>query len=130
MKALDRLLSNPYLHAEREHIYTNMARWLLCSPRPVIVVDWSDLKANKSWCLLRAAVPVGGRTLTILDMVFSGKQQGTPAAEKLFLHRLKQLVPPACKPIVAPMRAFATHGFVEWKRWDGIGSDVCATAHS
>ncbi|MCE4369393.1 IS4 family transposase, partial [Xanthomonas hortorum pv. vitians] len=37
--------------------------------QPVIVIDWSDLKPDKSWCLLRAAVPVGGRTLTLLDMV-------------------------------------------------------------
>jgi len=42
----------------------------------VIVIDWSDLKADKAWCLLRAAVPIGGRTLPVLDMVFPGKQQG------------------------------------------------------
>ena len=70
LKALDRLLSNPRLHVERESLYANMARWLLRGPHPVIVVDWSDLKADKSWCLLRAAVPVDGRTLTILDMFF------------------------------------------------------------
>lgn len=123
LKALDRLLSNPHLHAEREHIYTNMARWLLCSPRPVIVVDWSDLKANKSWCLLRAAVPVGGRTLTILDMVFSGKQQGTPAAEKLFLRRLKQLIPPTCQPIVVTDAGFRNPWFraVEAMGWHWVG---------
>jgi hypothetical protein len=50
-----------------------------------------DLKADKAWCLLRAAVPVGGRTLPVLDMVFPGKQQGTPAAEKRFLQRLRHL---------------------------------------
>lgn len=81
LKALDRLLCNPHLHVKRESLYANMARWLLRGPHPVIVVDWSDLKADKSWCLLRAAVPIGGRTLTILDMVFTGKQQGSPAAE-------------------------------------------------
>ncbi|OLK33606.1 transposase, partial [Xanthomonas oryzae pv. oryzae] len=62
-----------------------MAHWLLRGDQPVIVIDWSDLKPDKSWCLLRAAVPVGGRTLTLLDMVVSGKQQGSPGAEKRFL---------------------------------------------
>jgi hypothetical protein len=53
----DRLLSNRHLHREREQIYADMARWLLRSERPVIVIDWSDLKADKARCLLRAAVP-------------------------------------------------------------------------
>jgi hypothetical protein len=33
-------------------------------------------------------MPVGGRTLPILDMVFAGGQQGSPKAEKHFLQRL------------------------------------------
>ncbi|WP_172955747.1 hypothetical protein [Xanthomonas citri] len=31
----------------------------------MIVIDWSDLKPGKSWCLLRGAVPIGGRTLAL-----------------------------------------------------------------
>lgn len=70
LKALDRLLSNGHLHAEREQIYAGMARWLARSAHPVIVIDWSDLERDGSWFLLRAAIPVGGRTLPLLDMVF------------------------------------------------------------
>ena len=80
LKALDRLLGNRHLHAEREHVHGAMARWLLRGPHPVIVLDWCDLKADRRWHLLGAAVPVGGRTLTILDMVFPDGQQGSPAA--------------------------------------------------
>ena len=111
LKALDRLLSNPRLHVERESLYADMARWLLRGPHPVIVVDWSDLKADKSWCLLRAAVPIGGRTLTILDMVFAGKQQGSPAAEKYFLQRLKTLVPDGATPILITDAGFRNPWF-------------------
>lgn len=78
LKACDRLLSNRHLHAERERIYAGMARWLLGSERPVIVIDWSDLKADKSWCLLRAAVPVGGRTLPVLDWCFPVRRPTRP----------------------------------------------------
>lgn len=88
LKALDRLLSNRHLHAEREHIYQAMTRWLVRSKQPTIVIDWSDLKSDRSRHLLRAAIPVGGRSLPILDMVFPNGQQGSPKAEKRFLQRL------------------------------------------
>ncbi|MBC3973398.1 hypothetical protein [Xanthomonas translucens] len=63
-KRLDRLLSNPRLHAERERLYGGMVRWLVRSPTPVIAVDWCRLEGDGRWHVLRAAVPVGGRTLT------------------------------------------------------------------
>jgi len=62
LKALDRLLGNHHLHAEREHIYRAMTQWLVRNKQPVIVIDWSDLKQDRSWHLLRAAIPVGGRS--------------------------------------------------------------------
>ena len=77
-----------------------MAHWLVRGSRPIIIVDWSELKADRSWHLLRAAVPVGGRTLTLLDMVFPVGQQGSPQAEKPFLHRLAQVVSPGVCPIL------------------------------
>jgi DDE family transposase len=123
LKAFDRLLSNRHLHQEREQIYADMARWLLRSERPVIVIDWSDLKADKAWCLLRAAVPIGGRTLPVLDMVFPGKQQGTPAAEKLFLERLRTLIPGAVRPILITDAGFRRPWFqaVAAMGWDWVG---------
>ena len=87
LKALDRLLSNRHLHAEREQIYRRIVHWLVRSTQPIIIIDWSDLKEDRSWHLLRAAMPVGGRTLPILDMVFPGGMQGSPKAERIFLQR-------------------------------------------
>jgi hypothetical protein len=123
LKAFDRLLSNRHLHREREQIYADMARWLLRSERPVIVIDWSDLKADKAWCLLRAAVPIGGRTLPVLDMIFPGKQQGTPAAEKLFLERLRSLIPRTVRPILVTDAGFRRPWFhaVSAMGWDWVG---------
>lgn len=123
LKALDRLLGNPHLHVQREHLYADMARWLLRGPQPVIIVDWSDLKANKAWSVLRAAVPVGGRTLTILDMVFPGTQQGSPAAEKHFLERLKTVIPDAATPILVTDAGFRNPWFrvVAGMGWHWIG---------
>jgi len=123
LKAFDRLLSNHHLHAERERLYAGMARWLLRGEQPVIVIDWSDLKADKSWCLLRAAVPIGGRTLPVLDMVFPGSQAGSPAAEQRFLQRLRHLVPVGATPILVTDAGFRSPWFraVEKHGWYWLG---------
>lgn len=123
LKAFDRLLSNRRLHGERERIYADMARWLLRGERPVIVIDWSDLKEDKRWCLLRAAVPIGGRTLPVLDMVFPGKEQGTPAAEKRFLLRLQALVPQGARPVLVTDAGFRSPWFraVSEMSWYWVG---------
>ncbi|MXV06312.1 MULTISPECIES: IS4 family transposase [unclassified Xanthomonas] len=123
LKAFDRLLSNRRLHDESERIYADMARWLLRGQRPVIVIDWSDLKEDRSWCLLRAAVPIGGRTLPVLDMVFPGKQQGSPTAEKRFLKRPATLMPRHVRPILITDAGFRSPWFraVCAQGWDWLG---------
>ncbi|SOO26325.1 hypothetical protein XFF6991_530174 [Xanthomonas phaseoli pv. phaseoli] len=35
------------LACERAAIDQEMARWLLRSPQPVMIIDWSDLKPDK-----------------------------------------------------------------------------------
>ena len=123
LKALDRLLGNRHLHAEREHIYHAMTRWLVRSKRPVIVIDWSDLKSDRSWHLLRAAIPVGGRTLPILDMVFPNGQQGSPKAEKQFLKRLADVLPGDSRPVLVTDAGFRGPWFraVEARGWQWLG---------
>ena len=123
LKALDRLLGNQHLHAERGAIYQVMARWLVRSKQPIIVIDWSDLKQDGSWHLLRAAIPVGGRTLPILDMVFPPSQQGSRKAEEQFLRRLAQVLPTEACPILVTDAGFRTPWFraVEAMGWHWLG---------
>lgn len=123
LKALDRLLGNTHLHAEREHIYSAMTRWLVRRKLPTIVIDWSDLKSARSWHLLRAAIPVGGRTLPILDIVFPAGQQGSPKAEGLFLHHRARLLPNGVRPILVTDAGFRGPWFraVEALGWQWLG---------
>ena len=123
LKAFDRLLGNRHLHLERHAIDQEMARWLLRGQQPVILIDWSDLKPDKSWCLLRAAVPVGGRTLTLMDMVFPGREQGSPGAEKRFLQQLRKLVPEQLTPILVTDAGFRSPWFraVSALGWHWVG---------
>jgi len=129
-------LGNRYLRVEREHIYKAMARWLVRSKQPTIVIDWSDLKSDRSWHLLRAAIPVGGRSLPILDMVFPGGRQGSPKAEKQFLQRLAQVFPDDTHPILVTDAGFrgpwltgyaVERHFGRSRRWAGNGWAACAT---
>jgi hypothetical protein len=123
LKALDRLLGNRHLHVEREHLYKAMARWLVRNKQPTIVIDWSDLKSDRSWHLLRAAIPVGGRSLPILDMVFPNGQQGSPKAEKQFLQRLAQILTDDVRPILVTDAGFRGPWFraVEAMGWQWLG---------
>lgn len=123
LKAFDRLLSNRHLHAERSSLHAAMAAWLLRQPQPVIVVDWCDLKVDRSQHLLRAAVAVGGRTLTLLDAVFPDGMQGSPVAEKQFLRQLAALIPAGCTPILVTDAGFRAPWFrqVEAMGWHWLG---------
>lgn len=123
LKALDRLLGNRHLHAEHQSIHAAMARWLVRSKQPVIVVDWSELKQDRSWHLLRAAIPVGGRTLPILDMVFPAGKQGSPTAEKQFLQRLADVLPEGVVPVLVTDAGFRGPWFraVEAMGWRWLG---------
>lgn len=62
----DRLLGNRHLYAQRHTLY--QARGRVSRIRiaaPLLLSDWSDLKADQSRHLRRAARPVGGRGLTL-----------------------------------------------------------------
>lgn len=106
LKRLDRLLGNDHLHAERERFYAAAAQWLVRTPQPVIVVDWCRLKAEGRWYLLRAAVPVGGRTLTVLEWVCSEAELTSPVVERRFLQALHQVVPAGVQPVIVTDAGF------------------------
>jgi hypothetical protein len=61
--------------------------------------------------------------LTLLDMVFSGKEQGSPKAEKQFLQRLHALIPADVCPILVTDAGFRTPWFraVEAQGWHWLG---------
>jgi hypothetical protein len=128
LKRLDRLLGNRHLHAERERVFAGMAQWLVRSARPTLIVDWCRLKDDGRWHLLRAAVPVGGRTLTVFEMVFPERMQGSPKAEWCFLQRLRAVLPPGTRPVLVTDAGFRAPWCRAVERLGGTGSLACATA--
>ena len=123
LKRLDRLLSNPHLHQERVWLYRALAHRAIQTSQPLIVVDWSVLKPDESWHLLRAAIAVGGRTLTLYEEVHCYRTQQSPAVHRTFLRRLQQVLPAQCRPIIVTDAGFRCPWFREVQAlgWHWVG---------
>ncbi len=124
IKRADRLLSNRRLQRERQDIYASLTQLLIgMKQRPVIIIDWSDMDECKRHFLLRASVPVGGRSLTLYEEVHTVKSKKKPKTHQQFLQTLKSLLPPNCRPILVTDAGFRTPWFkqVEALGWDWVG---------
>lgn len=124
IKAVDRLLGNQHLHGERDAIYAAIARTLLLGNlRPVVIVDWSDFELGRQWLMLKAAVPVGGRAISIYERVYPFKRYNSPGAHREFLRALRAILPDGCRPIIVTDAGFRGPWFraVEAYGWDWVG---------
>lgn len=123
LKRLDRLLGNCQVHAWRADLYGAAAKWLLCSARPTLIVDWSELKSDGRWHLLRAAVAVQGRTITLYEEVHPGATKNNSSVELAFLKRLSVWVPPGVRPVVVTDAGFRGPWFraVQALGWHWVG---------
>jgi hypothetical protein len=123
LKRFDRLLSNVHLHRERAKLYRAMGYWLLTGTQPVIVVDWSALDSRDRFHVLRAGIPVGGRTLTLYEEVHPTKDLGKAKIERAFLRRLKRIVPKSMTPIIVTDAGFRTPWFDTVRKlgWHYVG---------
>lgn len=107
IKRVDRLLGNTHLHNERPMVYQLLCRQFMGGiKRPVILVDWSDLKADRSWLVLRAALWTRGAAVPIYESVHPLRDQNSPNVEQMFLTKLKSLLPEGLRPIVVTDAGF------------------------
>ena len=121
---MDRLLGSRLLQQECASVYAAMARhWLRGNNTPLIVVDWSDLNADRSAQMIRASVALNGRSLTLYEEVHSMQAATTPVVHKAFLARLKAMLAPGCQPIVITDAGFRSPWFraVEAQGWHWLG---------
>jgi len=107
IKHSDRLIGNPHLATERTAIYQAVAHWLMGDQqRPIILVDWSDYTYDRSHLILRAAVPVGGRALTLYEEVHPYRCYGKASIHHRFLQALQPILPATCTPIIVTDAGF------------------------
>ena len=124
IKRVDRLVGNRHLNDERYAIYSVMTQWLLHSlPMPLIVFDWSPLTDDQSQQLLRASLPVGGRSLILYEEVHPRAKLGNRKVQQQFLERLQRMLPPSVTPIAVADSGFRTPFFraVECLGWHWLG---------
>ena len=124
IKRIDRLLANRHLASDRIGLYRALARRVVGkATEPVIIVDWSDLSPDRRWQLLRAALPVGGRTLTLFEEVHPLRLFANPRVHRRFLTRLKALLPEGVRPILITDAGFRGPWFKSVNRlgWHWIG---------
>lgn len=123
LKRLDRLLGNRSVHAARSRLYQAAIVPLLHMPEPVLVVDWSELKRDGRWHLLRAGVVLRGRTLTVYEEVHPQQHLNSRSVHTAFLRRLKALLPACARPIVVTDAGFTVPWFrqVDALGWQWLG---------
>jgi len=124
IKAVDRLLGNHHLHAEREAIYRALSTRMLAGvARPVIVVDWADTARDRDWLTLRASVPVDGRAITLYEEVYPLRHYNTSRTHRQFLNTLHRVLPASCRPVIVTDAGFRGPWFrqVESYGWDWVG---------
>ncbi len=92
IKRADRLLANHDVPTESFGAYVALGHRLIGgTTRALIVVDWSDLDATKTHVLLRAAVPVGGRVLTVYEEGHTGATKAKPTTYRMFVERWRRV---------------------------------------
>ena len=124
IKRADRVLSNAHLHRARLSIYTALSRGLIAeNKRPVIIVDWSDLDACKRHFLLRAAVAMNARALTVYEEVHTAQTKEKPKTHLDFLRKLKAMLAEDCCPIIVSDAGFRVPWFklVASFGWEWVG---------
>ena len=124
IKRADRLIGNEHLYREAHDVYFAFTRLIIGTiQRPVLLIDWSDLDPYKRHYLLRASVAMDGRSLTLYEEVHTLKTKEKPTTHRIFLTRLKAILPERCRPIVVTDAGFRTPWFklVEKMGWDWVG---------
>lgn len=124
IKCCDRLLSNRRFQQERITVYRALAKQILSKADTApVIVDWSDLRADGSLQLLRAAVMAEGRALTIYEEVHSQSELGSPRVHSLFMRRLKTVLPAAFRAIIITDAGFRATWFqmLDQQGWAWIG---------
>src|SRR5512146_768948 len=124
VKRVDRLLGNLAVSASRYDLYEAVAeRWLTGLKQILIVVDWSVLTHDQRWHLLRAAVPVEGRSVTLYEEVHPQRRYGHSSVHWHFVERIARMIPTGCRVIVMTDAGFRSSWFrlVAAQGWDWIG---------
>lgn len=123
IQKINRLLSNQKLRSDVIIISQIISANIIGSKkRPHIIVDWTKYPNSKD-AVIRAAVEICGRAMTIYEERHGEDTTGKPGILKRFLMNLKVVLPESCKPIIVTDAGFHNPWFkmIIGLGWDYIG---------
>jgi hypothetical protein len=129
LKCVDRLLGTPHLQHERIVISRAVAQWVWATtPRPVLLVDWSEGEPGHTPLMLKAAVPWRGRALSRSRRKCSPWPAPTaPGRIGAFCTTSGRGCLSTAGRLACPTRAVAPPGFGRWNARGGTGWGGCGT---
>lgn len=122
IKRMDRLLGNPHLHQERPLFYCHVARLLIGGMKnPRILVDWSPMDDRGRYFVLRASIPLAGRSFPLYERVHH--KDACPVCQRHLLDVLALLLPSGSRPILVTDAGFRGPWLreVEARGWYYVG---------
>lgn len=122
IKRADRLIGNTLLHSERLFFYGYMSAQLIGNKKsPIILVDWSPINGQGMFQVLRASIPMNGRSLTLYEKIHPESELNTNKAHQAFLDTLEQILPEGCMPIIVSDAIYHAPWFKIVEEKIGIG---------
>jgi hypothetical protein len=121
IKAVDRLLGNGLLYAQRKTVYSAVATQLLRKrSSPVILVDTMEVQTGAY--ALTASIACDGRSFPVYSVVTS-QQKVVASTSRRFLRDLSLILPDNCRPILVTDAGFESPWFreVDAIGWDYVG---------
>lgn len=115
IKRVDRLLANPRLHQVRAQFYQSTLSLFCHTTMPLIHVDWSSVY-NYDFVMLRAAISIQGRSITVYEEVHPEEKQNHHPTHKAFLANLASILPDGVVPIICTDAGFKVPWFKEVER--------------
>ena len=123
IKKVDRLLGNRHLHADVPKFYKTITHLVSQGLTPWIHIDWSCISSVTNLYVLRASLSMPGRSIAIYEEAHYKKQENNHETHKLFLNKLKAILPKAVKPVIITDAGFRGPWFsyVRSLGWDFVG---------
>jgi hypothetical protein len=121
IKAVDRLLGNEKLMAEKTLVYRGLAAMIVPSgSQPIVLVDTVEVRPRLF--ALVASVPFKGRSFVICAHV-SEAQKPKQSFIRNFLRSLQEILPATCRPVFVSDAGFESPWFeaVEAFGWNYVG---------
>jgi hypothetical protein len=100
IKRADRIVGNSKLHLQIPQFYRVLATTLLQRVAKVVVVgDWTEATTRRH-CVLQAALAFKGRAIPLYAETHPMNRLSHTPTEISFFRRLKDILPPSCRPII------------------------------